>query len=42
MKTGVLKDQGTSYANKTFFFFFFLVSLYVEDKTDYIYTTETL
>lgn len=40
MKTGVLKDQGTSYANKTFFFF--LVSLYVEDKTDYIYTTETL
>ena len=40
MKTGVFKDQGISYANKTFFFFF--VSLYIEDKTDYIYTTETL
>ena len=39
MKTGVLKDQGISYANKTFFF---LVSLYVEDKTEYIYATETL
>lgn len=39
MKTGVFKDQGISYANKTFFFF---VSLCIEDKTDYIYTTESL
>lgn len=38
MKTGVFKDQGISYANKTFFF----VSLCIEDKTDYIYTTESL